>query len=67
MRPIRFHDLRHNIAINLLIMGVSMEEVSAWVGHSSISTTEKGYAHITVAMRRRAAGVLDQFMGYPLS
>ena len=45
-------------------MGVSMEEVSAWLGHSSISTTEKVYAHITVAMRRRAAGVLDQFMGY---
>ena len=41
-----------------------MEEVSARLEHSGISTTEKGYTHITVAMRRRAAGVLDQLMGY---
>lgn len=64
MRHIRFHDLRHSIATNLLILGIPLQEVSAWLGHSSVATTEKVYAHITIAMRQRAAKVLDKLMGF---
>lgn len=42
---IRFHDLRHSVASNLLNDGFSMAQVAEWMGHSSPTTTLKFYAH----------------------
>jgi len=36
---IRFHDLRHSFASLALTNGVNVKQVSAWLGHSSVSTT----------------------------
>ena len=61
---IRFHDLRHSVATYLLEIGIPIEEVSAWLGHSSIATTAKVYAHVNIGIRMNAARTLDKLMGY---
>ena len=43
---IRFHDLRHSVASNLLNDGFTTVQVAEWLGHSSSTTTLKFYAHI---------------------
>ena len=39
LKRIRFHDLRHSCASNLLSNGASIKEIQEWLGHSNISTT----------------------------
>ena len=56
---IRFHDLRHSVATYMLSMGVPIAEISAWLGHKSVSTTANIYAHITDDMRKNAAKWMD--------
>ena len=46
LRPIRFHDTRHSCASLLLRNGVSMKEIQAWLGHSTIGTTANIYTHL---------------------
>jgi integrase len=43
---IRFHDLRHTYASRLLHQGESMLAVSRLLGHSTITVTERTYAHL---------------------
>jgi integrase len=40
----RLHDLRHTAACLWLTRGVDLSTVSAWLGHASISTTNR-YLH----------------------
>ena len=42
----RFHQLRHTFAIQALAAGVSIQEVSRCLGHSSIAVTLNVYAHV---------------------
>lgn len=42
---IRFHDLRHSVASEMINKGVAIENVKQWLGHSDISTTEI-YIHL---------------------
>jgi site-specific recombinase XerD len=44
---IRFHDLRHAAATNLLRAGVPLQHVSRLIRHSSIRTTVDIYGHLT--------------------
>lgn len=47
VRPLTWHDLRRTCGCRLLQEhGMSMEQVSRWLGHSSISVTETAYAFI---------------------
>ena len=64
LRHIRFHDLRHSIATYLLEIGVPIADVSAWLGHGSVETTAKVYAHVTPGMRLNTAKTLDKAFGY---
>ena len=64
LRHIRFHDLRHSIATYLLEIGVPISDVSAWLGHGSVETTAKVYAHVTPGMRMNTAKTLDRVFGY---
>ncbi|MBU3172778.1 tyrosine-type recombinase/integrase [Clostridium estertheticum] len=52
---IRFHDIRHSTASYLLKMGVTMKEISVWLGHSDISTTMNIYSHVDIEMKKNAA------------
>lgn len=42
--PTNSHQLRDTFAVELLVKGVPLEEVSKMLGHTSIKTTEKHYA-----------------------
>ena len=54
----RWHDLRHDYASQLVINGVSIEKVSALLGHADIKTTQI-YAHLSNDSLRQAVSVLD--------
>jgi integrase len=51
---IGIHCLRHSIAVHWMEAGRSREEVQDWLGHRSITSTEK-YSRITAVHRTRAA------------
>jgi len=50
---LRFHDLRHTFATNLVESGVDIVTVSELLGHSTIKMTMR-YSHPTPAHKRRA-------------
>jgi len=56
---IRFHDLRHTQATQLLVAGVHPKVVQERLGHSTISTTLDLYSHVTDTMQSDAAARLD--------
>lgn len=55
MRHIRFHDLRHSNASNLISMGCEIKELQDWLGHGSISTTADIYAKLSFNGKKRLA------------
>lgn len=42
----RFHDLRHTFASLMLAAGFAPYEVSRWLGHANLATTDAIYAHL---------------------
>ena len=71
-RDVRFHDLRHTCASHL-VMGtwgvqLSLDEVRAWLGHVSTTTTQR-YAHLAPdhLSRRVAAEVAPTLADLPSS
>jgi len=59
VRPVRFHDARHTAATLLLSRGVHPKIVSEMLGHSTVAITLDVYSHVTPAMHRVAARVMD--------
>ncbi|MBR1535043.1 MAG: site-specific integrase [Ruminococcus sp.] len=58
---IRFHDLRHSVASNLLSMGFSVVQVAEWLGHSSSTTTLSFYAHSDTTSKLAIANSIKTF------
>jgi integrase len=56
---IRFHDLRHSHATQLLADGVHPKIAQERLGHSTITTTMDLYSHVTDTMQADAAARLD--------
>jgi integrase len=56
---IRFHDLRHTHATQLLKVGVHPKVVSERLGHASISITLDTYSHVMPGMQEEAAEKID--------
>jgi integrase len=56
---VRFHDLRHSHATELLSAGVHPKVAQERLGHSTISTTLDLYSHVTDTMQSDAAARLD--------
>lgn len=52
------HRLRDTFAVELLAAGVSMEDVSVLLGHSSIRTTERYYAPWVLSRRNRLLAIV---------
>ena len=57
--PVRFHDLRHSHATQLLAGGVHPKIAQERLGHSTITTTMDLYSHVTDNMQADAAQRLD--------
>ena len=57
--PVRFHDLRHTHATQLLKQGVHPKIVSERLGHSSIGITLDVYSHVLPGMQEDAAQKID--------
>jgi site-specific recombinase XerD len=61
-RPgLRFHDLRHSYASQLVAAGVHLQAVKALLGHTEIKTTER-YAHLGDQVLTEAVGRLDDWL-----
>jgi len=58
-----FHSTRHSAASLLLGRGVHPKIVSEMLGHSTVAITLDVYSHVTPAMHREAAKVMDDLMG----
>jgi integrase len=56
---VRFHDLRHSHATQLLLAGVHPKVAQERLGHASITTTLDLYSHVTATMQEDAAAKLD--------
>jgi integrase len=56
---VRFHDLRHSHATQLLLAGVHPKIVQERLGHTTITTTMDVYSHVTDTMQTDAAARLD--------
>lgn len=59
---LRFHELRHTQATQLLSRGVDIKTVQARLGHASASLTLDQYAHALPANDRRAAELLGDVL-----
>jgi integrase len=57
---VRFHDLRHSHATQLLRGGIHPKVAQERLGHSSISITMDLYSHVSETMQVEAAQRLDQ-------
>jgi len=64
---VRFHDLRHSHATQLLLAGVHPKVAQERLGHSTISTTLDLYSHVTETMQQDAAARLDAALGNAIS
>jgi integrase len=56
---LRFHDMRHTHATQLLAGGVHPKVAQERLGHSTITTTMDLYSHVTDTMQADAAVRLD--------
>lgn len=57
---LRFHDLRHTFATELLRRGVPLKTVSELLGHSSISITADTYGHVTGPQKEAVANIINE-------
>jgi integrase len=60
---IRFHDLRHSHATQLLLAGVHPKIAQERLGHSTVTTRLDLYSHVTTTMQEDAAWRLDATLG----
>jgi integrase len=61
--PLRFHDLRHTHASQLLRAGVDLKTVSARLGHRTAVMTLDVYGHVLPGAQEEAARVVDEILG----
>jgi integrase len=63
IRQVRFHDLRHSFASNLLGAGTDIVTVSKALGHANVHITLTTYAHAIPRERQGAGDALARLMG----
>lgn len=59
----RLHDLRHALAMTLMLEGVPLKGVSATLGHSAESFTAGTYQHVVDELQEQVADALERRMG----
>ena len=61
---IRFHDLRHVAGQYLFDQGVSIEDISMIMGHSSVTTKQKHYVHFPRPDMHEKMARIDRVLSY---
>jgi integrase len=64
---VRFHDLRHSHATQLLLLGIPAKVVSERLGHATIGITLDTYTHVLPGMQEDAAKKTDQALRASIS
>jgi integrase len=59
LRRIRFHDLRHSHATQMLAAGVHPKIASERLGHAKVGSTLGLYSHVLLGMQADAAARVD--------
>lgn len=59
---IKFHNLRHTVATQLLSRGVNVKVVSELLGHANVSITLRIYAHVLPHMQDTAIEVMEDVL-----
>lgn len=62
MKGVRFHELRHFVATQLLAQGVDIVTVSTRLGHNDPSVTLRIYAHWFAARDRSASDLMSKLL-----
>lgn len=62
-REVRFHDIRHTHATQLLALGVNVKAVSERLGHADVATTLRTYTHVLPHMQQSAVDVTASLLG----
>ncbi len=57
---IRFHELRHSCACDLINMGFLIKDVSDWLGHADIRMTANVYSHVDVSRKKTMAQAMSR-------
>ncbi len=57
---VRFHDLQHSHATQLLLAGIHPKIAQERLGHSTITTTLDLYSHVSTTMQDDAATKIDE-------
>lgn len=63
LKDVSPHIMRHTAAVHMVVGGSSMEKVSSFLGHNSVSVTERVYARHRPTHLREEAEKLDFFDG----
>ncbi len=66
MKPVRFQDLRHSHASQLLRAGVSPKVIAERLGHARVGFTLDVYSHVLPGMQEEAARLVDAGLGSAL-
>ena len=59
---INFHSLRHTSASLLIALGIHMKVISKRLGHSSSSTTDMIYSHVSNSLQNEAVDKMDSLL-----
>jgi integrase len=60
VRPIKLHGARHGCATLMLLRGVPVAVIAAWIGHRDASLTLRLYAHSQDEALKAAGVTLDR-------
>lgn len=61
IRRLNFHALRHTFATRIMETGIDVKTLSELLGHESVTTTLKVYAHSFMYTKKRAIEQLNRF------
>ncbi len=56
---IRFHELRHSCASNLIALGFTLKDVQEWLGHADINLTANVYSHLDASRKTSIAEAMN--------
>lgn len=63
IRAIGLHECRHTAVSHMLDAGITIDKVSKFMGHSSITVTIDRYSHLLPGGEAEAAALLDEYHG----